>query len=116
VGDVRRRLDDIRRDVDAADQHVLALEEPDQFDRNARIAAFKRDPVDPSRRKGGEGLLILAPTLAERRFPVAIGLDAVAVADERSDTSIEAVGTKEIAVVRAIAWRDFDTKAVGGEG
>ena len=81
VGDLLRRLDDIRRDVDAADQHVLALEQADQLDRHVRIAAFERDLVDPARRERGEGLLVLAPMLAERRLPVVVGLDAVAVAD-----------------------------------
>ena len=34
-----------------------------------------------ARRERGKGLLILAPMLAERRLPVGVGLDAVAVAD-----------------------------------
>ena len=46
-----------------------------------RIAAFERDLVDAARRDGGEGLLILPPMVPERRLPVGVGLDAIAVAD-----------------------------------
>src|SRR3984957_12691913 len=79
VRHVLRRLDDVRRHVDAADQHVLAFEEPDQLDRYARIATFERDLVDmapPTTRGGG---LHIEPMLARRRFPIGVGLDAVAV-------------------------------------
>ena len=91
-GDVLRRLDDVRRDVDAADQHVLALEEPDQLDRHARIAAFERDLADAAPGQRGKGLLILAPMLAEGRFPVGVGLDAVAVADVDGGRAGEPLG------------------------
>jgi hypothetical protein len=47
----------------------------------AREAAFERDLADPALGQRREGLFVLAPMLAERRLPVVVGLDAVAVAD-----------------------------------
>src|SRR5262249_2796990 len=75
------RLDGVGRDINRADQYVLAVEELQQTHRHMRIAAFDRHLIDAARRQRGEYFFILAPLVAERRLPVGIGLDAVAVAD-----------------------------------
>src|SRR6202044_3418309 len=43
------------------------------------------------RRERGEGFLILAPVLAERRLPVGVGLDAIAVTDVDGGRASEAL-------------------------
>ena len=80
-GDLLGRLDLVGRDVDHADLHVLAVEQRQQAHRHPRVAAFDRDLIDPALRQRRKDLLVLPPFAAERRLPVDIGLDAVAVAD-----------------------------------
>ncbi len=46
---------------------------------------------NPARRQRGENLLVLPPLAAERRLPVDVGLDAVAVADVHRGRAFEAV-------------------------
>src|SRR5262245_8752721 len=92
LGEVFRRLANDRghlvwalnllaRHVDGANLHVLAVEKPQQADRNAGISALDRDLPDPALGKRRENLLVLAPFAAERCLPVDVGLDAVAVAN-----------------------------------
>ena len=75
------RLDAIGRDVDAADQHVLAFEERDEIDRHARVGALERHLVDRGLGEQREDLLVLAPLVAEGLLPDDVRLDAVAVTD-----------------------------------
>ena len=46
--------------------------------------------VDPARRQRRKNLLVLPPLAAERRLPVDVGLDAVAVADVHGGGAVEA--------------------------
>src|SRR5437763_5836320 len=80
-GDLLGRLCLIARDIDRADQDVLAMEERQQFDRHMRMGAFERDLVDMARRERREDALVLPPFTPERRLPFDIGRDAVTVAD-----------------------------------
>ena len=80
-GDLVRRLDPVGRDVDRADQHVLAVEQPDQLDRHVRVGAFQRHLVDARAGEQRKRLLVLPPLAAQRLLPIDVRLDAVAVAD-----------------------------------
>src|ERR1044071_2104828 len=53
--------------------------------------AFDRHFVELARRKRRENLLVLPPFAAERRLPVDIGLDAVAVANVNGGGAGEAL-------------------------
>ena len=80
--DVLGRLDLVAGDVDDADQHVLAVEQR-RAASSARceLMAFERHLLDAALGERREDLLVLAPLAAQRRLPVDVGLDAVAVAD-----------------------------------
>ena len=67
-GDLLGRLDRVGGDVDHADHHVLALEQPHQLGRHVRVVALERDLVDAALRERGKHLLVLAP-LARRASP-----------------------------------------------
>src|SRR5689334_5867878 len=79
--DLLGTLDGVRRDVDRADEHVLAVEQLEETHRHPGIAALERDLADPAFCQRRKGLLVLAPLAAEARLPVDVRLDAVAVAD-----------------------------------
>ena len=81
LGDLLGRLDRVAGDIDHADHHVLAVEQAHQVGRHVRVDALERDLVDRALRERRKHLLVLAPLVAERRLPVDVGLDAVAVAD-----------------------------------
>ena len=66
--DLFRRLDLIARDVDDADQHVLALQKPDQLHRHARILRLDRNLLDAALGDRRKNLLVLPP-LASRASP-----------------------------------------------
>ena len=74
-------LDLVGGNVDDADQHVLAVKQLEHAHRYARIDAFERDLVEAAARQRRKELLILPPLGPERRFPLDIGGNAVAVAD-----------------------------------
>src|SRR5262245_59815637 len=80
-GHLVRALHLLARHVDDANLHILAVEELEQGDRNTGISALDGNLSDPAPGKRRENLLVLAPFAAERRLPVDIGLDVVAVAD-----------------------------------
>ena len=80
-GDLLRRLDRVRGDVDGADQQLLVRKQADQRDRHARVGAFERNLLDRRSVDRREDLLVLPPFGAERLLPLQVGLDAVAVAD-----------------------------------
>ena len=88
--DLLGRLDRVGRDVDHADLHVLALEQREQLERHLGVAAFDRHLADAACRQRRENLLVLPPLAAERRLPVDVGLDAVAVADVDGGGAVEA--------------------------
>ncbi len=68
-------------DVDHADQHVLALEQLEHVHRDMRMNAFQRYLIDPARGQCRKKLLVLPPFGAERRFPLNVCRNAVAVTD-----------------------------------
>src|SRR5207248_5792583 len=80
-GDFFRGLDLIGRHIDHADQHVLAVEQREEARRHMRVAALDRYLVDAACRERRKDRLVLPPFAAERRLPVDVGLDAVAVTD-----------------------------------
>ena len=92
VGDLLGRLHDIGRDIDDADQQVLAFEQLHQVHRHMRVHALERDGLDRALRDRREDLLVLAPLGAERGLPVDVGLDAVAVADVHDSLALQALG------------------------
>src|SRR5207247_2145441 len=53
--------------------------------------ALERDLVDPAPGEEGERRLVLTPLAAERRLPVDVGLDAVAVADMHGGRAADAL-------------------------
>src|SRR5439155_23635138 len=90
-GDLVWRLGSVGGDVHRAHVHVLALEEGEQLEWHARVRALERDLVDPAPGEEGERRLVLAPLAAERRLPVDVGLDAVAVADMHGGRAADAI-------------------------
>src|SRR5262249_4954043 len=80
-GDLIRRLDLLIRHIDRTNLHRLAIEQFQQADRNTGVAAFDRNLPDPAFGERGKNFLILPPFVAERRLPIDVGLDAVAVAN-----------------------------------
>src|SRR5439155_1539534 len=81
----------VHGDVHRAHGPVLAFEEGEQLERHARVRALERDLVDPAPGEEGERRLVLTPLAAERRLPVDVGLDAVAVADMHGGRAADAL-------------------------
>ena len=73
-------------------QHVLAFEQREQVHRHARVLRLDRHLLDAARGERREDLLVLPPLAAERRLPVEVRLDAVAVADVDGGGAGEAFG------------------------
>src|SRR6185437_706401 len=76
--DFLRGFDVVGRDIDRAQEHVLALEQREEAQRHAGVRAFERDLIDAARRQRREDLLVLPPLAPQALLPVDIGLDAVA--------------------------------------
>src|SRR5882724_5450304 len=66
LGHFLGRLDLVRRHVDGAHQHRLGLQKLHQFGRHMALPAFQRDLLDLAAIERGEGLLVLAPAVAQR--------------------------------------------------
>ncbi len=81
LGDVLGGFHRVAGDIDDTGLHHLAGEQFQQVERHPRVAAFDRDLLNGARGNRREDILILPPLAAERRLPVGVGLDAVAVAD-----------------------------------
>ena len=90
--DFPRRLDPVRRHVDHAHHHVLALQHRQHAQGHARPGTLQRDLIDRAPGEHRKGLLVLPPLVAERALPVDIGLDAVAVADVHGGLALEPLG------------------------
>src|SRR5215510_384252 len=73
-GHVLRRLHQVARNIDHADQDVLAVEQLEQVHRHTGIAAFDRDLVDAAPRQRRKDRLVLPPFGTERRLPVDVRL------------------------------------------
>src|SRR5208283_4406246 len=64
-GDLFRALYAVGRDIDRADQHILALQQPDELERDVRVGAFERDLVNGRACEQRERMLVLPPLAPE---------------------------------------------------
>ena len=71
------QLDCFCGDVDAADQDLFVAQMPDQRDRHLRTLAFEGYLLDTAFVQRRKNLVVLPPFVAERLFPLIVGLAAV---------------------------------------
>ena len=92
VGNLLRGFDLFAGDVDHADHHVFAFKQRHQVRRHLRVVTLQADLLDAALGQRREDGFVLTPLLAQRHFPVVVGLDAVAVADVYGGGTGQATG------------------------